>query len=210
MRLTIFGATGPTGMLLTQEALERGHDVTVLVRRPEAVTVSHPKLRVLRGDVLQPETLPLAIQGQDAVISIIGLPYTRQPVRLYSEGTRNIMAAMKPAEVERLVVISSGGTAPGAVPESSFFFERILKPLFRGFYDDMRKMEVLVQESGLRWTVLRPPRLRNVPARGHVREAAGKYVLPRGGTISRADLARVTLDCLGREGTVRQSFAVAW
>jgi putative NADH-flavin reductase len=197
-------------MLLTQGALEQGHDVTVLVRRPEAVTVSHPKLRVLRGDVLLPETLPPAIQGQDAVISTIGLPYTRQPVRLYSEGTRNILAAMRHAGVERLVVISGGGAAPGVVPESSFFFEHILKPLFRGFYDDMRKMEVLVQESGLRWTVLRPPRLRNVPARGQVREAEGKYVLPRGGTISRADLARVTLDCLVREGTVHQSLAVAW
>ncbi|MFE8603587.1 NAD(P)-dependent oxidoreductase [Archangium violaceum] len=210
MRLTLFGATGPTGLLLTQGALERGYDVTVLVRRPEAVTVSHPKLRVLRGDVQKPETLPPALQGQDAVISTIGLPYTRQPVRLYSEGTRNIMAAMKQTGVERLIVISSGGTAPGVVPESSFFFERILKPLFRGFYDDMRKMEVLVQESGLRWTVLRPPELRNVPARGQVREGVGKYVLPRGLSISRADLARFTLDCLTREDTVRQSIAVAW
>lgn len=117
---------------------------------------------------------------------------------------------MRQAGVERLVVISGGGAAPGVVPESSFFFKRILKPLFRGFYDDMRKMEVLVQESGLRWTVLRHPRLRNVPARGQVREAAGKYVLPHGGSIFRADLARVTLDCLVREETVRQSLAVAW
>jgi putative NADH-flavin reductase len=197
-------------MLLTQGALERGHDVTVLVRRPEAVTLSHPKLRVLRGDVLQPETLPPALQGQEAVISTIGLPYTRQPVRLYSEGTRNIMAAMKQVGVERLVVISGGGTAPSVVPESSFFFERILKPIFRGFYDDMRKMEVLVQESGLRWTVLRPPRLRNMPARGQVREGVGKYVLPRGLNLSRADLARFALDCLTREDTVRQSLAIAW
>jgi putative NADH-flavin reductase len=210
MRVTIFGATGPTGRLLTQGALDRGDDVTVLVRRPEVLSVSHPKLRVFKGDVLQPESLPPALEGQEAVISTIGLAYTRQPVHLYSEGTRNIMSAMKAAGVTRLVVISSGGTAPGVVKENPFFFEHILKPLFRGFYDDMRRMEARVQESDLEWTLVRPPRLLDKPPRGTVREAVGAYGLKGGSKISRADLARATLDAMRRPDLVRAAVAVAW
>jgi putative NADH-flavin reductase len=210
MRLTIFGSTGPTGLLLTRGALDRGHDVTVLVRRPEALSLTHPKLRVLMGDVLQPGSLPPALAGQDAVISSIGLPYTRKPIRLYSEGTGNIMSAMEAAGVKRLVVISSGGTAPGVVKENAFFFERIIKPIFRTFYDDMRKMEALISASDLEWTTIRPPRLLDAPPRGTTREAIGAYGLEGGSKISRADVARVTLDALDRPELVRAAVAIAW
>lgn len=90
-----------------------------------------------------------------------------------------------------------------------FFFERVLKPLFHTLYDDMRRMEELVEQSDLDWTVLRPARLTNAPRSGGVRAAPGTYSLRGFGMTTRRDLARVTLDALESGEIVRVAAAVA-
>lgn len=49
MRLAVLGATGLTGGLLVTQALDDGHDVTVLVRDPSRMSASHPRLTILGG-----------------------------------------------------------------------------------------------------------------------------------------------------------------
>jgi putative NADH-flavin reductase len=51
MNLVIFGANGPTGRLLTKQALDKGHTVTAVTRHPEMFPLQHECLRVLHGDV---------------------------------------------------------------------------------------------------------------------------------------------------------------
>jgi nucleoside-diphosphate-sugar epimerase len=51
MNLVVFGANGPTGQLLTKQALAEGHAVTAVTRHPEAFPLRDARLRVLRGDV---------------------------------------------------------------------------------------------------------------------------------------------------------------
>ncbi|RYF53155.1 MAG: NAD-dependent epimerase/dehydratase family protein, partial [Cytophagaceae bacterium] len=72
MKFAILGATGGTGRELLQQALDRGHQVTAIVRHPDAVSMTHNRLRVVRGDVMQPDTLAPALLGQDAVVSVVG------------------------------------------------------------------------------------------------------------------------------------------
>lgn len=49
MKIAVLGATGPSGIQLVQEALERGHEVTAIVRNPEkmAESVKDEKLKVI-------------------------------------------------------------------------------------------------------------------------------------------------------------------
>ncbi len=94
MRLSIFGATGPTGRCLVAQALARGHSVTAVARSPERMSLRHPQLQVVRGDVTDPTTIAAAIAGHDAVLSALGAPVGRAPVSLYSCGTANILATM--------------------------------------------------------------------------------------------------------------------
>jgi putative NADH-flavin reductase len=54
MKLVIFGPTGGTGEQLVQQALDAGHVVTAVARHPEAISLVHPRLDVLQGDVLDP------------------------------------------------------------------------------------------------------------------------------------------------------------
>jgi len=71
-RVLIVGATGGTGRQLVEQALERGHTVTALTRDPSALRVEHPRLTVVRGDVLDYVSVEVAVRGQDAVLSALG------------------------------------------------------------------------------------------------------------------------------------------
>jgi putative NADH-flavin reductase len=79
VKVLIFGATGGTGRRLVQQALQQGHVVTAFARDPRKIHLAHDDLRVVRGDVLEPETVETAAAGQEAVLSALGI---RLPVRI--------------------------------------------------------------------------------------------------------------------------------
>jgi len=210
MKLVVFGGTGGTGVLIVKEALAAGHDVTVVARTPAKVAEKHPRLVVARGDVTDAESILPALEGKDAVVSALGARSSRPPVTVHRVGIANILTAMKRAGVRRLVAISSAGHYEGHDPNGGRFFEWIIRPLFlRHLYEDMAAMDALIEASDVDWTILRPPRLLDAPAVGRVREAPDVFVLPKGGTIPRADLARVALDKLADGASVRRAIAVA-
>lgn len=73
MKLLIFGATGGTGQALVEQALEQGHTVTAFARDPAKVRTTHKNLSVVKGDILNYESVEAAINGQDAVLSALGI-----------------------------------------------------------------------------------------------------------------------------------------
>jgi putative NADH-flavin reductase len=79
VKLLVVGATGGTGSRLVQQAIQQGHLVTAFARDPAKMQVTHANLRVVRGDVLQPDTVDTAVAGQDAVLSALGI---RLPVKI--------------------------------------------------------------------------------------------------------------------------------
>jgi putative NADH-flavin reductase len=79
MKLLVFGASGGTGRRLVQQALDHGHVVTAFARDPTKVHVVHANLHVVRGDILEPDTIDSAVAGQDGVLSALG---TRLPIRM--------------------------------------------------------------------------------------------------------------------------------
>ena len=77
MKIVVFGATGGTGERIVERALAEGHEVVAVARKPEAFTTRHSRLKVVKGDVLDPASVATAIVGADAVLSSVGLPMTR-------------------------------------------------------------------------------------------------------------------------------------
>ncbi len=208
MKLTILGATGGTGQQLVREAIGAGHEVTAIVRRPDAMTDSSPQLRVVRGDLLDSQWTGEGIEGADAVLSAIGAT-SRGPTTLYSAGTAAVLKAMDNAEVRRILVITAdpAGPAQDRLREAKIIHP-ILWQFLRGTYEDMRRMEQLLAASDTDWTVFRPPRLTNGPLTGKVRTAVGKF-LPRSRVLSRADLAAAMLAAIHDPATLRQAVAIA-
>uniref|UniRef100_A0A673C1D8 NAD(P)-binding domain-containing protein n=1 Tax=Sphaeramia orbicularis TaxID=375764 RepID=A0A673C1D8_9TELE len=70
--VAIFGATGMTGQATVPLAVAAGYNVTVLVRDPSRLPEDHKASRVVVGDVLNKDDVKKTMEGQDAVIIILG------------------------------------------------------------------------------------------------------------------------------------------
>lgn len=211
MNVVVFGANGPTGRLLTKQALAKGHAVTAVTRHPETFPIEHPCLQVMKGDVHDLPAVEQAVAGQDAVLSSLGVPFTRKPVTVYSEGMANIMQAMQRHGVRRLVAVTSSATEPSMEPKGGFIFEKILQPfvvnvLGRTSYEDMRRMETMMRNSRLDWTIVRPSGLFETPEVTPYQMAETEI---KGKFTSRTDLADCMLQLITNNQYVGKVVAVA-
>lgn len=210
MRLTVFGATGGTGRLLVGQALERGDDVTAVVRDPRRLGVEHDALTVVTADVTDTESIASAVKDADAVLSALGHRGGRgAPATICAEGTRSVVAAMHAAGARRLLVVSAAGAVTdGDGPFSRLVVKPLLKRMLRDAFADLLAMEDEVRRSGLDWTVVRPPRLTDAEPTRRYRATVGANV--RGGfRISRADLADALLRLAADSSTVGHAVGVA-
>jgi putative NADH-flavin reductase len=217
MRVAVVGATGRTGGEVLRQARARGHEVVAVARRPQALRSEYRptdgdavgKVAVREADVLDAERLKKALEDAEVVVSAVGIGASRRPTRVYSAGTANVVRAMTASGATRLAVVSAAPAGPRA--EQPPVQRRIALPLlervFGATYADMRRMESLLLDSPVEWTVLRPPRLVDKPPMGGYR--IDPRPLPRGGTIRIADLATALLDCLESTGVRRQALYVA-
>jgi uncharacterized protein YbjT (DUF2867 family) len=199
MRIVVFGANGPTGRLLTAQALDEGHHVTAFTRRPESFPITHPQLWVSPGDVQVADDVRRAVAGKEVVLSCLGVPFSREPVSVYSVGGRHILEAMKALGVDRFACVTSSVCEPNPGRTGGLVFDKVVQPLVvntigRTLYDDMRRLEEIVKASDVAWTIVRPSGLFDsgevTAYRIGERHLAEKFT-------SRADLA----DCLLRQAT---------
>lgn len=212
MRLTIFGATGGTGVQLVQRALAAGHDVTAVVRDPAGLPADlRGGADVVQADVMDPGAIEEAVKGRDAVVTAIGTREGRKPTTVCSDSTRSVVAAMTAAGTQRFVLVSASGlhAGPGDDPFTRFVAKPlILQPLLKHAFADMRVAEDVTRGSGLGWTIVRPPRLTDRPGDGRYRKAVDRNV--RGGvSISRADLAAALLDVADDPAAIGHVVSVA-
>lgn len=205
-RVLIIGATGPTGLRLVEESLVRGHAVTALVRRPEALGTLRDRVTVVQGDVLDPAPVSLAVTGAEAVLCALG-PNRDSPSTLCSQGTSLLLSAMETQGVRRLVCIT--GALIGHPDNRLGWLYRLMRHAVRDTIQDRQLQEKLILGSTLDWTLVRPPRLSNGPARDIWR--AGEDV--RIGTmahIGRADLARFMVQQVEDPSFIRRAVTVAY
>jgi putative NADH-flavin reductase len=191
MRIAIFGANGQTGRLATRRALDAGHTTVAVTRRPADFPFTDPALTIAGADVHDADAVTDIVADANAVLSTLGVPFTREPVSTYSRGTANIVAAMQSSGVTRLVVVSSTGAhpAPGRIgtPFALRLFEPVItKTIGKTVYDDIRLMESVVHGSDLDWTIVRPSGLFDLP---YVTDYVAGDVDPVGAFTSRTDLA---------------------
>src|SRR6266478_1006676 len=225
MKLTIFAATGGIGRHVVEQAVAAGHEVTAVVRDPKKLSEPvRQKVRTITADLAAPDlgALESAVAGADAVLSGLG-PRTLSEAGITSRGTGVIVEAMKAADVRRIVVVSAApiGTVPSPGrpnppkhdPGEGFFMRNLLSPMIktvlRKHYADLALMEDILRDSGLDWTVMRPPRLTDKPLSGIYRSAYGQNL--RGGlTISRADVADLMLRVLEQPESINQAIGIAY
>jgi nucleoside-diphosphate-sugar epimerase len=191
-KLLVFGATGGTGRAIVQAALAQGHDVTASARDPGKLDLAHPRLEIVRGDVLDATSVARTMPGHDAVICALGTPATTKTT-VRSDGTRNILRAMKESGVRRLIAISSMGIGDSK-PMLPFLYRYILVPLLlRQGFAEHELQERYIRDSGTEWTIVRPGALTNRPPTGTYRHGTAIDATGLRAKVSRADVANFVM-----------------
>uniref|UniRef100_A0A4W4FSQ1 NAD(P)-binding domain-containing protein n=1 Tax=Electrophorus electricus TaxID=8005 RepID=A0A4W4FSQ1_ELEEL len=186
--VAIFGSTGMTGLVTVPIASAAGYNVTVLVRDPARLPADHKASRVVVGDVLNKEDVKKTLEGQDAVIIILG---TRNDLselrsdRWLSMGTRNILEAMKARGIRKVI---------GCMSAFLLWDRAKVPPRLVPVTEDHDRMYTLLKESGLDYVAVMPPHI----ADNH--PLTEKYSVTenmlKGRVISKNDLGHFFVRCL--------------
>ncbi len=204
MKLVVLGANGRTGKHLVQIALNKGMDVTAVVRtadrRPD---IQHDRLAVVVGDPCDPEFLKQVFRGQDAVVSALGgrLP-TKAATSVYSRSADAIVSAAWETGLKRVLV-----TSTALLFREQTLAGRILRAIVPNVVRSAKSMEQILETSGLDWTSARPGFLSDAN-RDIYRSENGR--LPKDGTsVSRRALANFMIGAIDDPDTRCAAFGVS-
>jgi putative NADH-flavin reductase len=175
MNLLIFGATGRT-------------DVTAYVRNASKLTLTHPKLKIVEGNLNETQKIVEAMKGQDAVLVALGQTKGGSKT-VMEEAAKAITATMQKTGVRRLITLTGAGVAqPGDEPKAfNKFMSFMLNTFAKDVLKDSAKHADIVRSSPLDWTIVRVPMLTDGEKKGKYR--IGKVGVDDGPRISRADVA---------------------
>jgi uncharacterized protein YbjT (DUF2867 family) len=145
MKVLVTGATGFVGPAVANAIAGAGHEVRVLERTPGSAQKAGVRAEAVRGDVADTTSLGIAAAGVDVVVHLVAIRQGRPDAfrRVMIDGTRNLLAAAKTAEVNRFVLMSALGTTEET---------KDLVP----YYNAKWAMEQDTKASGLEHVIFRP------------------------------------------------------
>lgn len=173
MKVVIFGATGFSGKAILKEALLKQHEVTILVRNKSAITLDAENLTVVEGNVLDNNIVAEVLKNCDAVIQCLGVggKGDGKPTTFISDATKIIVEEMEKQQIKRLIAMSNVG-AGNSISFQPWFFTKIILPYFMKWLnvliDDKNRMEPIIMNSELDWTIVRCPNIVDKTPKGNV------------------------------------------
>lgn len=156
MKLAIIGASGFVGSATLQEALNRGHEVTAIVRYPEKLH-PHANLHPLKGDVYNADDVARLVAGHEAVISAFN-PGWKNP-DIYNQqvkGSRAIIEGVKKAGVKRLLFVGGAGSLEVKPGIQSVDLPEFPAEYKQGALATREALNMLRKEASLEWSFLSP------------------------------------------------------
>ncbi len=207
--IVVTGASGLVGTHVCEQLAQQGWKVRAIVRNTAkaAQRLGHLPVEIRTGDIRNVADMRSALAGAGSLVHLAAIAIEK-PGQTYgdvnTDATRVLIDSAKAESVERLVYMSQNG----ADSESPYAFLRS-----KGVAQDM------VQESTLRWTILKPSvifgpedEFVNVLAR-LVRLSPLVFPLPGGGVarfqpVAVADVARAVVSSLGDDATIRHSYSI--
>lgn len=160
MNITVFGATGAIGQLVTQQALDHGDFVTAYVRNPQKISLKHPNLSLVQGELSNSSTIEKAVAESDVVISTLG-PASDMSRKLkgtpIADGHELIIKAMKKHNKKRFITLATPALQSDDDKKnmSTILPGVLAKVLLPNGYAEMKKIEGIIKTSNLDWTVVR-------------------------------------------------------
>lgn len=192
------GASRGVGREIAKYLVAQNHKVKALLRSEETrQELEALGITVVIGDAMDAASLEQAMLAEpvSAVISTVGgLP--KDGERADYLGNKNLIDAARKANVQKFILISSIGSGDSAVALPPQAMET-LRPVLL----EKEKAEQYLVESVLNYTVIRPGGLKSEPATGNG-VLTKNYTVA--GTIHRADVAKLAVQCLSHEAANNQ------
>lgn len=202
MKITVLGASGRAGSEITKELASRGHSVTAIARKPEAIPAGQ-NITAVQGDASDAAALAALIKGSDAVVSALHFDVPAQI----------LLSALKTAGVPRLLVTGGAASlevAPGVRLIDTPEFPEEWKVFAQGgiaFLDDLKA------EKDIDWTFFSPAAMiEETPRLGHYRLGGDQLVTDDKGEshIGFSDYAIAMADEVEQHRYSRKRFTAAY
>jgi putative NADH-flavin reductase len=212
MKVIIFGATGFSGQAILANSIKQGHEVTILVRDASKIPIKHQNLTIVEGNVLNPQTVASVLHHQEAVIQCLGVggKGDGKPTTFISDATKIIVDEMQNKKIKRLIAMSNVG-AGNSIAFQPWFFTKIILPYFmkwlKVIIEDKNRMEPIIMNSNLDWTIVRCPNIVYKPAKGRCNATLDGKGLKLSITLS--DLSKFMVDQLKQTAFIKQAPSVS-
>ena len=216
MKIVLFGATGNVGRRVAAEALSRGHEVVGVVRDPATGAASDARIRLVKGDATNADSVAELVRGADAVVSAISPRTNARGLAAPSlvQNARAIIAGLGRTGVKRVLFVGGAGSlevAPGRqLVDQPGFPEAYKAEALEG----REALEVWRAEGGgLDWSFLSPAaEIAPGERTGRYRTTGDQLLLDAAGRsfITFEDYAVAVLDELERPRHIRRRFGVAY
>jgi uncharacterized protein YbjT (DUF2867 family) len=203
----VIGASKGIGLETVKQALEAGHHVRALARSAPRIPVSHAQLEKMKGNALDRETVERALDGIDVVIQTLGISggpdILFKPIRLFSDSTRILVAAMEAKPVKRLICVTGLGAGESR-GRGNLLYNAVIGLILVRVYDDKTLQEQIIRNSTLDWVIARPGVLTNKARTGRYKVLTDPRDW-RTGFISRADVADFLVKQIADDAYLRQA-----
>ena len=221
LEILVYGASGKVGIHVMEEGLGRGHRVTAVSRDPNRITRDHEKLRVARGDILDPVSVLDLVKGKDiVVISVRGVTGDRKDAvdAVPYLGLKNVVGALRKTGRGAARVIHVGGSGSLEVEPGKLFADQLPKFILPKHLEleiagQVAALGFLRTVTDVEWTYATPAKnFTNGGRTGQFRIGGDRLMEDARGRsrISRADFAVAVIDEAENAEFIRDRFSVAY
>lgn len=207
MKIAIIGAAGKAGSRILNEARNRGHQVTAIVRHPEKL--DDKSIPYLQKDIL--ELTRSDLETFDVVVNAFSAPAGKE--NLHIEAGKVLVKALSGVENTRLIVVGGAGSLYADEAETVRVVDTPDFP--KHFYETASKqaksLEDLQQSEHLNWTFLSPSAIFALGKRtGHYETGLNRLLVNSSGQsyVSYEDYAAALVDEIEKPEHLNERFTV--
>jgi putative NADH-flavin reductase len=208
MNISIIGASAGIGLEAVKIGLDRKHSITSLSRSTVKVE-ENKSLTTILGDALNKADLLRVIQNAEAIIVTLGTSKNMKATTLFSDFAKLIVEINKEHKIKVPFIFVTGFGAGDSKNYVPWLVKMFLKYLLKDVYADKTKMEEIITQSDLNWTVVRPGRLFKKPLTAHYRIENTLFKGINIGGINRADVADFLIKQAEKQTELKKYVSIA-
>jgi hypothetical protein len=208
MKIGIIGATGKAGSFIYKEAVDRGHEVTAIVRNAE-------KIKDTNVSVLEKDIFDLTgedLKKFDVVVNAISAPPGQE--HLHVEAGKSLIKAAKNASSTKLVIVGGAGSlfVDDAKTIKLMDTSEFPKEFFATASNQGKSLQDLQASEGIQWTFISPAAFFNPEGKrtGSYQKGQDNLILNSKGNsyVSYADYAIAVVDEIENPQHVNVRFTI--